>query len=139
MTNTFYGDYSFGEEQEQRLLPILNEYFDLQLELTQQQDRFDYIDTNNKVLIELKSRRVNKNQYSTTIVPEKKYLCGVEKSSQGWRVIYVFNFIDCISYIEPDPNKNYVVRKQGRKDRGKLEYVNHINFNITDLTDIQDN
>ena len=139
MTNTFYGDYSFGEEQEQRLLPILNEYFDLQLELTQQQDRFDYIDTNKKVLIELKSRRVNKNQYSTTIVPEKKYLCGVEKSSQGWRVIYVFNFIDCISYIEPDPNKNYVVRKQGRKDRGKLEYVNHINFNISELIDIQDN
>ena len=139
MTNTFYGDYSFGEEQEQRLLPILNEYFDLQLELTQQQDRFDYIDTNKKVLIELKSRRVNKNQYSTTIVPEKKYLCGVEKSSQGWRVIYVFNFIDCISYIEPDPNKNYVVRKQGRKDRGKLEYVNHINFNVSELIDIQDN
>lgn len=139
MTNTFYGDYSFGEEQEQRLLPILNDFFELELELTQQQDRFDYIDKNKKVLIELKSRRVNKNKYSTTIVPERKYLCGVEKSSQGWRIIYVFNFIDCISYIEPDPNKEYVVRRQGRRDRGKLEYVNHINFNISDLTDIQDN
>ena len=135
MKRTFKSDYKFGSAEELRLLPILEEKFDLDLELTEQGDRFDYIDTKKKVYIELKSRYNTKEKYPTTIITESKFLVGKRLQSEGWRIIYVFNFTDKICYIEPKSSDAFVVKNQGRRDRGKLEYHKHINFNITDLTD----
>ena len=135
MSRTFNKDYKFGSAEEKRLLPILEAKFDLELELTAKCHRFDYVDFKKKVFIELKSRNNTKEKYPTTIITESKFLVGQKLQGEGWRIIYVFNFTDRICYIDPNPEQTFVVKNQGRRDRGKLEYHPHINFNITELTD----
>ena len=88
----FETDYIFGSAEEERLLPILSKYFELELELTSRTARFDYVDFKKKVYIELKSRKNTKEKYPTTIITESKFLVGKQLIDEGWRIIYVFNF-----------------------------------------------
>jgi hypothetical protein len=55
---------------------------------------YDFEGITHKTAVEMKSRRNKKNTYPTTIIPVAKVL------TSGVRQLFVFNFTDCIAYIE---------------------------------------
>ena len=57
---------------------------------------YDFEGMKNGTSIELKSRRVKKNTYPTTIIP----VCKVRNTSK--KQLFIFNFTDNCSYIEYD-------------------------------------
>jgi hypothetical protein len=89
----FEKDYLFGEQQEQLLLPILQNKFDIDLKLTDRYYKFDLV--SNKYNIEIKSRKFKHDRYPTTLIPKNK--CIIEDNKQ---TIFIINFIDRIYYIE---------------------------------------
>ena len=130
---SFKADIAFGNKQEDLIKPVLERYFNINLEKTPHSARFDYVGEN--MYIELKSRRNTKLKYPTTIVKESKFNVGKELQSQGNRVIYVFNFTDILSFIEPK-EETFLVKEGGRRDRGRPEISNYVYFPVNDLTDI---
>ena len=115
-------DLTYGDKKENALLRQLNDYFKIKLKKTKPFDRFDFIDEENKILIELKSRRVFKNNYYDTMVGFNKIQEGLIKIKQGYKIYFVFSFKDVICYHElKNDIKEKWIRNGGRKDRGKEE------------------
>lgn len=118
-------DLIFGEKFEKLNLDILSEYYkcDELKETEGDRDPFDYIDTKNKVIIELKSRRNTKEQYYDTMVGNNKILTGLNLIKKGFKVYFCFQFTDGLFYYEltdETHNKTWI-RAGGRKDRGSYE------------------
>jgi hypothetical protein len=90
----------FGEKEEQRLKPILSSYFDRKLYSTDKYSIFDFHCGKKFIYIELKSLRHCANKYSTTMIGYNKIEEAVRKRKLGCRIFLVFNFVDCIRYIE---------------------------------------
>ena len=110
-------DLSFGKDNEIRVTQRLERLFG-PLETTGQMDEFDF--KNDGFYIELKSRRVTKNKYPSTMVGENKVIKGFEHQVAGKRVFFVFDFVDCMCLWELNRDE-YHVRHGGRFDRGKAE------------------
>jgi|688.fasta_scaffold12702_7 hypothetical protein len=93
MTNIFYPtDYKFGTEQENVLLPLLQNYFSR--DIKKSADRYakhDFYD--NEYNYEVKSRTNTYSKYPTTMITEDK-ICGEKK------LILLFNFTDGLYFIE---------------------------------------
>ena len=90
----------FGEKEEQRLKPVLSSYFDRKLYSTDKYSIFDFHCGKKFIYIELKSLRHTSNKYSTTMIGYNKIEEAVRKKKLGCRIFLVFNFVDCIRYIE---------------------------------------
>ena len=108
-------DLKFGFQQEDTLLPkICNKYGD-DIFKTEQMCRWDY--ESETVLIELKSRRIKKNTYPTTMIGKVKVDLMLEK---GKRVIAIFKFTDGVYEIEitADNICKFLTQVGGRSDRG---------------------
>lgn len=101
---SYKSDKSFGLSKELEVIDMLKMNFceiydeeDIQDTKTLYQDEFypyDFEGSTNKTCFELKSRRVKKRQYPTTIIPVSKVRNTDKKQ------IFVFNFTDNCSYIE---------------------------------------
>ena len=76
-------DLSFGKDNEIRVKQRLERLFG-PLDTTDQMDEFDF--KNDNFIIELKSRRVTKNKYPSTMVGENKVVKGFEYQLAGKRV-----------------------------------------------------
>ena len=76
-------------------------------------------------MIELKSRRNEKNKYPDTMIGLNKITCAINEYDTK-KFIFAFNFIDGLYYYEfnKDDMANGNIRKGtgGRCDRGKAEY-----------------
>ena len=81
------------------------------LEETKTMDEFDF--KNEQFVIELKSRRVTRDKYPSTMVGENKVIKGFEYQLAGRRVFFVFDFVDCMCLWELDRDE-YDVRHGGR-------------------------
>ena len=77
-------DLSFGRDNEIRVKQRLQRLFG-PLEETDAMDEFDF--KNDNFYIELKTRRVTKNKYHTTMVGENKVLKGFQHQLAGKRVL----------------------------------------------------
>ena len=86
-------DLSFGKDNEIRVKQRLGRLFG-PLEDTGAMDEFDF--KNDRFYIELKTRRVTKNKYPSTMVGENKVVKGFELQMAGFRVFFVFDFVDCM-------------------------------------------
>lgn len=128
-------DINFGYKCEEDILQILNNYFKDEFKNTKNlyaNEYFNYDYESEKGLrIELKSRRINYNDYDTTIIPVHKTL----KLSPD---IFVFNFNDGIYYIEWNFNKfkNYEIKMILSKRFDRNEYKEHYLIPINDLIKI---
>jgi len=91
--------YDYGINQELIMLEKLKQKFP-NIRMTQDRyNNFDYVDEENKILIELKSRRINSdNKYPSTILGSNKIQNGLLKKKEGYTVYYFFNYLDCIKY-----------------------------------------
>ena len=110
-------DLSFGKDNEIRVKKRLERLFG-PLEDTGTMDEFDF--KNDGFYIELKTRRVTKTKYPTTMVGENKVIKGFEHQMAGKRVFFVFDFVDCMCIWELNRDE-YHVKHGGRWDRGTPE------------------
>ena len=85
---------------------------------------YDYEGTSRGTCFEMKSRRVKKHQYSTTIIPVHK----VRKTDK--KQIFIFNFTDNCSYIEYDQElfrtfqqRDITTERFGTIDKPKPHYL----------------
>jgi len=90
---TFHQDYSFGIQQEDKILPIISKYFnDDIIKSPSKTSIYDYKGTKN--YYEVKSRKNKYDAYPTTIIGANKVFTDNQ--------IFIFNFIDGIYYIQYD-------------------------------------
>ena len=89
-------DLDFGKLKEIEIKQILEQYFNTTLQTTSKYGLIDFF--NDDIFIELKSRRNTYSQYNTTIIGSNKI--EYARSLNKKRVIFVFNFIDGLYYIE---------------------------------------
>lgn len=131
-------DLKFGLGQELVFKPVLEEFLGFKLEQTPQNDTFDYINEEFKILIEMKSRKNKKAQYPTTMIGENKWKASTEKCNDGWDIYYVFNFTDklCIYKFKKDNRDNIKKSTGGRRDRGRPEFKYYRYIPIELLFDI---
>ena len=114
-------DLAFGFIQEEKVLPILKDYFkNDNIEKTKiKNDVFDY--TCDGIKIELKSRRINHNKYGSLIFGKNKYDKGLEYISNNEKVYFIFNCLDGIFLWEQNLQQSPHFAKGGRFDRGRPE------------------
>ena len=96
MSRHFEHSYKFGKQQEIKILPLIEEYFDDNItQTTEQYAEYDF--TSDYYNFELKSRKNNFNTYPTTMITSNKLK---ENEKQ---LILLFNFTDSLYYIKYDP------------------------------------
>jgi hypothetical protein len=136
---SFKNDLRFGLEKEMEVIDILKLNFDDECEIRSTKDIYndDYyiydFESQSGTSWELKSRRVRKNQYSTTIVPVSKVRNTDKKQ------IFIFDFTDACCSI--DYNKElwdtFEIRDVTTQRFGKMDLPKpHYHIPIRHLTDL---
>ena len=96
--------YKFGKDKEAEILPIITEYFSRNIQHTDgQYAKYDFFDENYKY--ELKSRTNASHTYPDTMIT-------CNKMSDEHHVILLFNFTNCLCYIEYNKEKFKDYRRQ---------------------------
>ena len=135
-------DLEFGLSKEDEVLRRIRVYFvdgmEIQSTLQLYNNKFypyDYEGLKTGNSFEVKSRRVKKNQYDTTIIPSHK----IRKTDK--KQYFLFNFIDKLCYIEYNEEKwkdfkrgMIQIRRSGIIDKP----TEHIYIPIKDLEDLVD-
>jgi hypothetical protein len=123
-----YSDLVFGKLKEVEIKEILEQYFNTTLQTSSKYNLIDFY--NDDIYIELKSRRNTYSKFDTTIIGSNKidYAKSLNK-----KVIFVFNFIDGLYFIEYsnifdsfDLCEQYIIRDN--KKELKTNY--HIPINL---------
>jgi len=92
-----------GEKKEKELLPYLQDYFNTIFHPTNdcEEDRNYPFDFYSKTrYIEIKNRFLKKERWPTTIVGKNKYLLGLKYKELGYKVYFVFNFTDELTFYK---------------------------------------
>lgn len=136
-------DLKFGCDREKVILPILNKHFSYELKSSDDKySTFDFKDDINKVVVELKSRRLTKRKFPTTMMPYNKVLKGFDYIDKGYKVYFAFYFTNRLCYYELTRagfNMRWVRYKQTtRRDRGYAEVSDMSYIPIDKLTNICD-
>lgn len=94
-TRTFEQDYKLGKEQEDVILPKVNDFFEDEVKQTTNiYSKYDY--EGKDAIYEIKSRFNSYSKYPTTLIALDKVL------NTKMKQIFIFNFTDDIYYIEYD-------------------------------------
>lgn len=115
-------DIDYGLEKEDKLLPIIEEYLDI--ELTKYDDKFstfDFYNTDEKCYVELKSRPdFESTNFYTVMIGKNKIDKAIELLKQNSRCIFMFDYLDYMYSFElTDDNKDNITYKYyNRTDRG---------------------
>jgi hypothetical protein len=127
-------DLITGENGENSVCPILEEYFNVKLFKTATNAIFDFYTTDG-VYFEVKTRNNEYNKYPSTMVGYNKieFANKLDKS-----VYFVFNFTDGVYYYKYDITKlkELEIKQGGRRDRGRYEYKAYCYIKIELLTKI---
>tara|TARA_R110000868_G_scaffold247024_1_gene503520 strand:+ start:205 stop:603 length:399 start_codon:yes stop_codon:yes gene_type:complete len=90
--------YKYGKQQEEKVLPVITEYFKRAITSTEgQYAKYDYVDDSTNY--ELKSRTNKMKAYPTTMITCNKF------NDLAKPLILIFNFTDALAYIEYDAEK----------------------------------
>lgn len=116
MTSTYKVDYKYGRDKEVELYKQIKEKFDADLEPAK--ERFALFDFNSKdTSVELKSRRVLKNQYKDTMIGINKIYCANKYPEKSF--YFCFNFLDGLYYFKHSKNYTYNIRFGGHPEAQK--------------------
>jgi hypothetical protein len=120
-------DLQFGIPKEKQMLSHFNKYLNSELKLSDDRySKFDYIDTKNKIIVELKSRRVKMKKYKDVLVNKGKVDYGFKMIRKGYSVYIAWAFTDqlCIYQLSKKNYSKHWIKNNhlGRYDRGKKEY-----------------
>jgi hypothetical protein len=92
-------DLSFGMNNQKDIINELDLFFDTSFTEQSRFSLFDFIDKNNTIYVELKTRRITRNQYPTTLMGKNKIEFCNDPSKKYY---FVFSYIDGMYYIEYD-------------------------------------
>jgi uncharacterized protein (DUF3820 family) len=131
-------DLIYGDIKEKDLLPVLEDYFKVKLTKLGEYNEFDFVNKEKKILVELKSRRITKDQYPSTMIGYNKIEKGFDKIEEGYSIYFVFCFLDVLSYYELElvTYNHKWVSIGGRTDRGKVERKDYCYIPTSGLRDI---
>jgi len=95
--------WNIGRQIEDKILPDLNQFFEADLERSNNVfDIFDFKDPDKKIIVEVKGRTNDSDQYPTTIITCGKITEGLMEQEKGWKVYYFFVFNDKTMYLKLD-------------------------------------
>jgi len=145
MANTkllsFKNDLAYGLAKELEVVDLLKMNFDGEADIRNTKDiyhdefyPYDYEGLTTGMTFELKSRRITKRQFPTTIIPVAKI-----RKNQIPPQLFVFNFTDNCSYITYDEErfKGYRIGEISTYRYGKVEIAKpHYFIPVDDLIDL---
>ncbi len=127
--------WTLGNKIEDELKPHLEEF--LGEELFRSDDIYDIMDfksKDNKLVVEIKGRRVSSTQYDTTlltcgkVIEAEKLMCIDEET----KVYVFFVFTDCVKYIQlPKERPNWNCKRTG------TNHIPHFLIPITELIEFE--
>ncbi len=131
-------DLRLGFRSEEEIHSYLENYFGT---LKRTKDNIEYgkyyeFDKyNDKCFIELKTRRINHNQYHSLFFGKNKFLKGEElkASMPGIHIFYLWRCLDGVYYWEHGSSE-YTEEISGRRDRGRIEENTCIHISQDNLT-----
>lgn len=125
--------WELGRKIEDELKPQIDEFFGCSFDRTDDvYDVFDFHDSVNKKIVEVKGRRIPSSQYPTTIITCGKITEGLMRMEQDaeLEVYYFFVFTDKTLYLKLDPNDcDFDMRRTGTR------HIPHFLIPIKRLTD----
>tara|TARA_R100000951_G_scaffold97173_2_gene86766 strand:- start:819 stop:1259 length:441 start_codon:yes stop_codon:yes gene_type:complete len=138
-------DLNFGSKSEQEIHSILEEQFGklLRTELNPEMGKYYEFDKYNEdYFIEIKSRRINHDDYPSLFFGKNKLIKGDEilKKCPLLRIFYLWKCNDGI-YGWEHKSTEYTIEKRGRCDRGKNEFTDCVDIkqkNIKPLKNLLD-
>lgn len=128
-------DLKFGKKNENNTIDIFNKFFGGTFNKTVDKwDPFDFLNKEECIYIELKTRRNTKNKYPTTMVGYNKIIDGLKHIENGFSVYFCFKFTDGLYYyklpLDGGLNDKCVKDIGGRCDRGRAEYKDYFYINL---------
>jgi len=133
-------DGLFGLSSERKLLNTFNDFFNCKLRLTKyRNDLFDFESVDDKIKIELKTRRCCKDDYPSTILGLNKCTEGLKLIEKGYDIYFCFKFQDGLYYYQLTNNSpsEYTVQNITSTRRGFEETKPHACIPITLLRKIE--
>ena len=141
-------DRKLGDENETIITAFLKKWFK---NSCFQDDKsgwrvLDYVDKKNKIVVELKSRRIHKYQYETIMIGKNKYIKSRKMMMKGYKAFFLFKFTDriCIYPVPMILPPSIETRRGGTNKRGRDEYSdclyipNQLLYDVRDYKDYDD-
>lgn len=123
-------DLKFGLNEEVVYKPLLEKWVGGSINKLDNMNLFDFEVENQKIFLELKSRRITHNKYSTAFIGQNKVNYAVEKLKEGYEVFFIFNYVDGLFYVKFNNNMTqYPTKYIKRFDRCEGNYVVEISVN----------
>ena len=119
-----------GSLEEIRIKSIINEYFNCDVNKTDDNHPMDYIDTN--TYFEIKSRNNNYKKYPTTMIGKNKVDFANKNPDKTF--YFIFSFYDGDYYYKYNKSDKLDFGIGGRNDRGKNEYKQYCYIDISYLS-----
>jgi hypothetical protein len=137
MCNKYENDLILGTTAEDEVFQILKAKYDDIQKTGSKYSIFDFQSKDNKVKVEVKSRRNVHNKYPTTMIGYNK----IKKcNNPNTTYLFIFKFTDKIMYIKYDYEvfKGFDIKDGGRWDRKKYgEVASYLYIPIEFLTPIE--
>ncbi len=132
-------DIVVGEKSENEMITYFSKFFG-KLDFTNKYDNFDFY--NDEFFIELKTRNIKHNQYSTLYFSEKKYYKGLELiENHNKRIVFIWRCNDGCYFWElkkDNHEEEGFLALGGRTDRGKDERYNLFNVKSEFIKPLED-
>tara|TARA_R110000744_G_scaffold102702_2_gene197301 strand:- start:11496 stop:11939 length:444 start_codon:yes stop_codon:yes gene_type:complete len=132
MNNIKEIDLRFGYKSEDEIHTYLENYFGELLRTSENEHMGKYYEFdkyNDKVYLEIKTRRINHNQYPTLMFGQNKLIKGRElkQANPTLRIFFLWRCLDGVYYWELDASEHTIIFS-GRTDRGKDERSNLVHI-----------
>lgn len=124
-------DILVGDMNEELISMYYKDKYNINLIKLPQNHEMDFIDSNRKMYIEVKSRNCKHDKYPTTMVGVNKFIYASKCNKD---VYFVFAFNDGNYYYKYNNNDIFDIDVGGRKDRGLNEYKDYVYIPIEMLT-----
>ena len=123
-------DLEFGLNEEVLQKSLLERWVGGSIKKLDCMNLFDFEVSDQKIFLELKSRRITHNKYQTAFIGQNKVNYAVEKLKEGYEVFFIFNYVDGLYYVKFHNNMTtYPTKYIKRFDRCDGNYVVEINVN----------
>lgn len=106
--------WNIGRTIEDAIKPKIDEYFGC--DFVRSDDIFDvmdFCDEDNKIIVEVKGRRISSTQYDTTIITANKITEGFIRIEDGYEVYLFFVFTDRVLYHKLSLDDEFIMKITG--------------------------
>ena len=123
-----------GRKIEDEALPKLNNYFKTNFKRNENNifDILDFKDDEQKIILEVKGRFNRSDAYEDTIITASKVMAGQQAIDQGYRVFFLFVFLNCSKIMELKEDSSFKVKFTG------TNCIKHYMIPVAELDDFDD-